>query len=121
VTATDDLGYLPGQGPTQPLTAHDVADLVTRVHDTAIPPGAVVPPPFNGLNVVTFEATHYGLAIQIATALKLYKLRQTDLRIIRWELPTEAGTKPAVLRVEYVHTGPFPGFTPWGTTEERAA
>jgi hypothetical protein len=101
VTATDDLGYLPGQGPTQPLTALDVADLVVHVHNTAIPPGSVVPHRFNGLNVVTFEAVHYGLAVQIADALGLYRLRRTDVRIQRWELPTEAGGKPAVLRVEF--------------------
>jgi hypothetical protein len=121
VTATDDLGYLPGQGPTQPLTALDVADLVTRVHNTAIPPGAVVPHRFNGLNVVTFEATHYGLAIQIATALNLYRLRRTDIRIQRWELPTEAGGKPAVIRVEFVDTKPWPTAASIWNTEEGAA
>lgn len=121
MTATDALGYIPGQGPIQPLTALDVADLVVHVHNTAIPEGAVVPHRFNGLNVVTFEATHYGLALQIATTLDLYRLRRTDLRILRWELPTEVGGKPAVLRVEYVNTSPFPGFNPWGTTEEEAA
>jgi hypothetical protein len=121
VTATDDLGYLPGQGPPQPLTALDVADLVTRVHNTAIPPGAVVPHRFNGLNVITFEATHYDLAIQIATTLNLYRLRRTDIRIQRWELPTEAGGKPAVLRVEFCDLTTRPAMTAYWSTEEIAS
>lgn len=116
--ATDALGYLPGQGPIDPLTSREVSDLVNHVHDTAIPDDAIVPHRFNGLHVLTFEAIHYGLAIQIATALDLYRLRREDVRIQRWELPTEIHGKPAVLRVEFVDLTTRPASSAyWGKEE----
>lgn len=123
MTAIDALGYLPDGDPIEPLTALDVADLIVRVHAAAIPVGSVVPHRFNGLNVVTFEAIHYGVAIQIATALDMYRLRRTDVRIQRWELPTEVGLKPAILRVEFCDTSTRTPLTRWAAvnTEEGAA
>lgn len=122
MTTTDALGYLPGQGPIDPLTRYDVAALTVRQDiDDAIPADAIVPHRFNGLNVVTLEAIHYGVAKQIADALNMYELRPTDVRIQRWELPTEIHGKPAVLRVEFVDLTTRPASSAYWGKEETAS
>jgi hypothetical protein len=121
VSAIDELGALIDGGPIEPLTHHDVAALLTRIHDQAIPDDATVPHRFNGLNVITFETVHYGVANQIGRALGAYRLRPTEIRKVRWELPTEVNGKLAVIRVEFVDTKPWPAAASIWNTEEGAA
>jgi methylthioribose-1-phosphate isomerase len=75
---------------------------------------------FDGRYTVTLEATHYGVAFQLATALDLNRERDVEPCQTSWSRVQSVNGKHAVLRVVFIDTKRGRD-SAWDETKEAAA